>query len=50
MFNNLASNANEMASFHLRKITLGMLRIGYLEEGSSEELTKFMQLMVSWGS
>jgi hypothetical protein len=48
MFDNSVVDADEMASFHFLEFTLEMLRIGCMEEWSSEELTKFVQLMISW--
>jgi hypothetical protein len=48
VFDNSTTDTDEMASFRFPEFTLGMLRIGCLEEWSSEELTKFMQLMISW--
>jgi hypothetical protein len=48
VFDNLAVDIDEMASLHFLEFTLEMLRIGCLEEWSSDELTKFVQLMIAW--
>jgi hypothetical protein len=42
------ADTDEMASFLFPEFTLGMLRIGCLEEWSFEELIEFMQLMIVW--
>jgi hypothetical protein len=38
----------ESTDFDFPEFTFGRLRSGCLEEWSSEELTEFMQLMISW--
>jgi hypothetical protein len=48
VFDNSTTDTDEMANFHFLEFTLEMLRIGCLEEWSSEELTEFVQLMISW--
>jgi hypothetical protein len=48
VFDSSTVDTDEMASFRFPEFTLGMLRIGCLEEWSSEELTEFMQLMIAW--
>jgi hypothetical protein len=42
VFDNLVVDKDEMDSFLLPYFTLGMLKIGCLEEWSSKELTDFM--------
>jgi hypothetical protein len=42
------ADTDEMASVYFLEFTLGMLRIGCLEEWSFEELTEFVQLMIVW--
>jgi hypothetical protein len=39
---NSAADTDETTSFHFLEFTLGMLRIGFLEEWISKELTEFM--------
>jgi hypothetical protein len=48
VFDSSTTDTDEMASFHFLEFTLGMHRIGCLEEWSSEELTEFLQLRISW--
>jgi hypothetical protein len=48
VFDSLVADADEMAIFCFLEFTLEMLRIGCMEEWSSEELTEFVQLMISW--
>jgi hypothetical protein len=48
MFNSSVADADEMASFRFLEFTLEMLRTGCLEEWPSDELTKFVQLMIAW--
>jgi hypothetical protein len=47
-FDSSTSDIDEIASFHFLDFTLDMLRIGCAEEWPSEELTKFVQRMISW--
>jgi hypothetical protein len=47
MFDNSTIDTDEMTSFLFLEFTLGMLRIGCLEEWSSKELIEFVQLMIS---
>jgi hypothetical protein len=47
VFDNSVTDTNEMASFLFPKFTLGMIRIGCLEEWSSEELIEFVQLVIA---
>jgi hypothetical protein len=47
LFDSWVADADEMVSFHFLEFTLDMLRIGCMEEFSSEELTEFLQLMIS---
>ena len=42
VFDDSIVDMDEMANFRFLEFTLGMLRIGCLEEWSSEEFTKFM--------
>jgi hypothetical protein len=42
MFDNSTVDTDEMASFLFLEFTLGMLRIGFLEEWYYEELIEFM--------
>jgi hypothetical protein len=37
-----------MAIFKILNFTLGMFRFGLLKESSSEELTKFVQLLIAF--
>jgi hypothetical protein len=47
-FDKSTFNTDEMASFCFPEFTLEMLRIGCMEEWSSEELTEFVQLTIVW--
>jgi hypothetical protein len=47
VFDNSTVDKDEMASSHFPEFTLEMLRIGCLEQGSSEELTEFVRLMIA---
>jgi hypothetical protein len=46
MFDNSIANADEMDIFCFMEFTLEIIRIGCMEEWSSEELTNFVQLMI----
>jgi hypothetical protein len=48
VFERSITDTYEMVNFLFSKFTLGMLRIGCLEEWYSEELTEFVQPMISW--
>ena len=48
MFDSSITNLDEMASFHFSNFTLGMFRFGLLKEWSFKELTKFVQLLISF--
>jgi len=48
VFDISATNTDKMNCFHLPELTLGMNRIGSLEELSSKELKYFTQLLITW--
>jgi hypothetical protein len=47
VFDSSTTDTDDMVIFHFPEFTLGMLRLGYLEEWSSKDLTKFLQLLIS---
>jgi hypothetical protein len=48
VFDNLAVNTYEIASFRFLYFTAGMFMCGCLEEWSFEELNFFLQLLIAW--
>jgi hypothetical protein len=48
VFDSLIVNIDEMANFLFPELTLGILRIGCLEEWSSKDLINFMHIMIVW--
>jgi hypothetical protein len=48
LFDSSTTIREESTDFDFPEFTFGRLRSGFLEEWSSEELTEFMQLMISW--
>jgi len=48
VFDSSTDDTDEMVSFLFPEFTLGMLRFSCLEEWFSEELIKFVQLLIPW--